>query len=235
MESRWLTGMTAKCTPSQLPASGIEYAEHFPLARCVGSLKLRAAEAKQSERRLLKRSEEGGSCALLSTASRHSPTISLRAMRLLRWRPSVLDKSCYPTQATWTMCVSECLTLRAPCIAWFLSGSAAPSMMCICMARRIPIDRDPFAHRSWRYCFVSRIMLSSAGPEPRSSPADSSGMLSVRDFRPRSLGAVGAYGTNPVDKPSTHRRLSRAMPRSRWPCTCTGGSAVCLCRGSIAA
>lgn len=59
-------------------------------------------------------------------------------------------------------------------------------------------------------------MLSSAGPEPRSSPADSSGMLSVRDFRPRSLGAVGAYGTNPVDKPSTHRRLSRAMPRSRW-------------------
>lgn len=43
----------------------------------------------------------GGSCALLSTASRHSPTISLRAMRLLRWRPpSVLDKSCYPTQAT---------------------------------------------------------------------------------------------------------------------------------------
>ena len=42
------------------------------------------------------------------------------------------------------MCVSECLTLRAPCIAWFLSGSAAPSMMCICMARRIPIDRDPF-------------------------------------------------------------------------------------------
>ena len=26
----------------------------------------------------------------------------------------------------WTMCASECLTLRAPCIAWFLSGALHP-------------------------------------------------------------------------------------------------------------
>lgn len=144
MESRLAPGMTAKCTPSQLPASGIEYAEHFPLARCVGSLKLRAAEAKRSERRLFKRSEgevharcslrrvgirllsRCGRCAFCGGA----PPASLINPATLRRLP-------------WTMCVSECLTLRAPCIAWFLSGSAAPSMMCICMARRIPIDRDP--------------------------------------------------------------------------------------------
>lgn len=145
MESRLAPGMTAKCTPSQLPASGIEYAEHFPLARCVGSLKLRAAEAKRSERRLFKRweGEVHARCSLRRVG--HSPTISLRAMRLLRWRPPAsLINPATLRRLPWTMCVSECLTLRAPCIAWFLSGSAAPSMMCICMVRRIPIDRDPF-------------------------------------------------------------------------------------------
>ena len=52
--------------------------------------------------------------------------------------PSVLDKSCYPTQATL-----DYVRERMPYLT-FLSGSAAPSMMCICMVRRIPIDRDPF-------------------------------------------------------------------------------------------
>lgn len=143
--------------------------------------------------------------------------------------PSVLDKSCYPTQATLDYVRERMPYLTRPvhCLVpkWercslddvHLHGSSYPYR-----------SGSFFAHRSWRYCSVSRIMLSSAGPEPRSSPVDSSGMLSVRDFRPRPLGAVGAYGADPVDKPSTHRRLSRALPRSRWPYTRAGGSAVCL-------
>ena len=144
MESRLAPGMTAKCTPSQLPASGIEYAEHFPLARCVGSLKLRAAEAKRSERRLFKRweGEVHARCSLRRVGIRYYLVAGDAPSAVAP--PSVLDKSCYPTQATLDYVRERMPYLTRPVHCLVPKWERCSSMMCICMVRRIPIDRDPF-------------------------------------------------------------------------------------------
>ena len=109
------------------------------------------------------------------------------------------------------MCVSECLTLRAPCIAWFLSGSAAPSMMCICMARRIPIDRDPFcasimallfrvpnyAFFSWPRASIFSVPSGLMGRTPLTSPR-----------------RIGAY----LERCPGHDGLARAREALRFVC-----------------
>ena len=229
MESRLAPGMTAKCTPSQLPASGIEYAEHFPLARCVGSLKLRAAEAKRSERRLFKRweGEVHARCSLRRVGIRLLSRCGRCAF--CGGAPSVLDKSCYPTQATLDYVRERMPYLTRPVHCLVPKWER-------CSLDDVHLHGSSYPYRSGSFLRIDHGVIVPC-PElcflQLAQSLDLLPLIQAGCFLCATFGLdpsvpSGLMGRAPVDKPSTHRRLSRALPRSRWPYTRAGGSAVCL-------
>ena len=124
--------------------------------------------------------------------------------------PASLDKSCYPTQTTLDYVRERMPYLTRPVHCLVLSGSAAPSMMCICMAPRIPIDRDPFL-RIDHGVIVScpELCFLQLAPEPRSSP-----LIQADVFQwtlASSLGVPsGLMGRTPLTSP---RRIGAYLER----------------------
>lgn len=150
--------------------------------------------------------------------------------------PSVLDKSCYPTQATLDYVRERMPYLTRPVHCLVPKWER-------CTLDDVHLHGSSYPYRSGSFLRIDHGVIVSC-PElcflQLAQSLDLLPLIQAGCFLCGTFGLdpsvpSGLMGRTPVDKPSTHRRLSRAMPRSRWPCTCTGGSAVCLCRGSIAA
>lgn len=143
--------------------------------------------------------------------------------------PSVLDKSCYPTQATLDYVRERMPYLTRPVHCLVPKWER-------CSLDDVHLHGSSYPYRSGSFLRIDHGVIVPC-PElcflQLAQSLDLLPLIQAGCFLCATFGLdpsvpVGAYGADPVDEPSTHRRLSRALPRSRWPYTRAGGSAVCL-------
>ena len=154
----------------------------------------------------------GGSCALLSTASRIRLLSRCGRCAFCGGAPSVLDKSCYPTQATLDYVRERMPYLTRPVHCLVPKWER-------CTLDDVHLHGSSYPYRSGSFLRIDHGVIVSC-PElcflQLAQSLDLLPLIQAGCFLCGTSASIPrcrrAYGTNPVDKPSTHRRYLERCP-----------------------